>query len=466
MTAIYSTGTVTVTNGSADVTGSGTAWAVALVAGGVLNIEAAGNAMPIASVTDDTHLTGAVEWTGATGTYNYAIVRESSDAASVVDVFDRMSRILVTLSLAGITPNASGTIAERDALTLAVGDKGFLFLHAEIGYDFEFYRWSGSAWEGPFATRGVQGPAGVGAGGLGLPTPGAANKLAYYTGANTLALTDLTSTARTLLASSSLAGLQLAAGVREVLTSARSYFVRTDGSDSNNGLTNTSGGAFLTVQKALNTVSNLDIGTNNVTIQVGDGTYTGVASVSAPWLGSGQVTIQGNSGTPSNVVINSPSGDYCVNVQNNGVLFVKGLKLVNAGNYCLYSRLGGYINYANIEFGAALSAHMLAEDSGMIVCGGNYSISGATGAHWRVSGGSIRCQTRTITLTGTPTFSNGFAFARNIGYMVVNANTFSGSATGPHYDVALNSVVQTAGGGDTYLPGNSAGVTATGGVYA
>src|ERR1700754_792912 len=147
MTSIYSTGTVSVTNGSAAVTGTGTAWAVSGITGGTLNIEAAGNAIPIDTVTDDTHLTGAVKWTGATGTYAYAIVRENSDAASVVDLFDRLARVLVTLSLVGIHPNDSGTIAKRDAIVLTTDDEGFLFLHAEQGLPFLFYRWTGTAWD-------------------------------------------------------------------------------------------------------------------------------------------------------------------------------------------------------------------------------------------------------------------------------------------------------------------------------
>ncbi|TKT73671.1 DUF2793 domain-containing protein [Afipia massiliensis] len=68
-------------------------------------------------------------------------------------------------------------------------------------------------------------------------------------------------------------------GGREVLTANRTYYVRTDGSNSNDGLSNASGGAFLTLQKAIDIVAALDLSIYNVTIQVGSGTYTSGAAV-------------------------------------------------------------------------------------------------------------------------------------------------------------------------------------------
>jgi len=256
-------------------------------------------------------------------------------------------------------------------------------------------------------------------------------------------------------------------GAREVLSASRTYYVRTDGNDGHDGLTNSPGGAFLTIQKAIDAVATLDIGPFNVTIQVADGTYTAGAAVTGPWLGSGTVTVQGNAGTPANVLI-STTGSSAVTVVTGGRLAVKDTKLQTAGGltYCLHANTNGSISYANVDFGACGDTHIRAADGGTVTCDGSYAISGNAAYHWRaVVSGVIRCTGKTITLTGTPAFSGVFASASRGAQVLANGNIFSGSATGARYDVALNGVIDTNGGGTNYLPGSSAGSTSTGGQY-
>jgi hypothetical protein len=135
-----------------------------------------------------------------------------------------------------------------------------------------------------------------------------------------------------------------------VLSANRTYYVRTDGSDANNGLANTAGGAFLTVQKAIDTVAAIDLSSYAVTIQMADGTYSGPVILKA-YVGAGPVTIQGNTGTPSNVVLNSTSGHLLdVGVTHKYVL--NGIKLQTSGGLYLplYVHDGAHLELKNVVF--------------------------------------------------------------------------------------------------------------------
>lgn len=258
---------------------------------------------------------------------------------------------------------------------------------------------------------------------------------------------------------------------REKLTAARTYYVRTDGSDSNDGLSNTSGGAFLTAQKAVDVASTLDNGGFNITIQLGDGTY-GAGINAKSFAGSGRIIVSGNSTTPSNVHISIASGN-CINVSNVvGVYEIQYLKLTSAANGNMVSTNGATTNvtlrgvvYGSVG-GGSVYAHVLAQNNASVdFVTANYTITGGAGYHLYTStGGIINCNLLTCTLTGTPAFSGAFAYASMTGITRAVSNTYTGSATGKRYDVLSNGIVQTSAGA-TVLPGDVAGTTATGGLY-
>lgn len=158
---IWKIGTVTVENGSAAFTGTGTGWQTALVTGGILI--KAGVAAAIESIDGEEEGTFAQPWSGASGTGVYAIVRETAEAVRAAWTNDRLAQILVRMVVAGIPPSLAGSLAERDALSLGVADDQFIFLRAETGEPWEYYRWSGTAWIGPFDPReaGADGSDGV-----------------------------------------------------------------------------------------------------------------------------------------------------------------------------------------------------------------------------------------------------------------------------------------------------------------
>lgn len=259
--------------------------------------------------------------------------------------------------------------------------------------------------------------------------------------------------------------------LREVLTGNRTYYVRTDGSDSNDGLANTAAGAFLTIQKAVNVVAALDISIYNVTIKLGNsGTWTAGCTVSAPWIGSGEVTLQGDTTTPANTVI-SVTGGNAISVASGARLAVQAFKMstTTSGN-CLNAD-GGLIRIVGaLDFGACANFQISAVNGARVFANfgaGAYTISGGAWAHWFADAtATMSIRYTTITLTGTPAFSVQFAQINACSVILVDGITFSGSATGTRYLVQTNAVLNTSGGGANYLPGNAGGSTATGGIYA
>lgn len=130
MTALYKDGTVTLVQGSPVIVGNDTGWKVALIVGGTVFVEAEGGS-PLPILPDDsdganlhpitnTEMTAAINWTGLSGTYNYAIVRDMSYSRQQSANADALALYLQRLnnpSLAAV----SGLVPEADSLILFTG---------------------------------------------------------------------------------------------------------------------------------------------------------------------------------------------------------------------------------------------------------------------------------------------------------------------------------------------------------
>jgi len=292
-------------------------------------------------------------------------------------------------------------------------------------------------------------------GGTGTSGPSADNEIFVGTGAGTGAW-------------ESGATLRTSIGVREKLTANRTYYVdATDGDDGNDGLSAGSGGAFQTVQKAIDVAVALDLDIYAVTIQLADDTYTAGGTLK-PYVGTGPITIQGNNSTPDNVLVSVTSGN-CFSGIDAGSWVVKDMKLVTTTSGSGLVASGRTRIKSNIvNMGAIATYGMLATYTGIIEIIGSYTISGNIWQHYRCeNGGVIECAgAHTITVSGTPAIASVFAYAPQTGLIYfVNGPSFSGSATGKTYISELNSVINTSGGGASFFPGDVAGTTATGGQY-
>ena len=249
-------------------------------------------------------------------------------------------------------------------------------------------------------------------------------------------------------------------GVRELLTAARTYYVRTDGSDSNDGLSNSSVGAFATAQKAIDVVASLDTGIYNVTLSISAGTF-GAITLKDP-LGSGSVTISGAGA--SQTILDGASVD-AVNCGLSRKYVLSALRMRSSGGSGITCLAGAAVTISGVDFGSCAAYHL--NIAGGTLNGASYSVSGGAAVHWYcANGGQIVCAGITLTLSASIAFTTAFAFCNVASFMRVNANTFSGAATGVRYTVANGSVIFVSGAGESYLPGSAAGNVGAGGQYA
>jgi hypothetical protein len=257
-------------------------------------------------------------------------------------------------------------------------------------------------------------------------------------------------------------------GPRELLTANRTYYVRTDGNDSNTGLVNSSGGAWLTIQHGVDVITSaLDIGAGVViTLSVQSGTYAEGVSV-RPWVGPGVVLVQGDTTTPSNVIVQPPSDTPCFQITGSfpGVFRLGGFQLDPSGtdgfNIGIYvAGAAGVIEVTGKMVYAATGAngaHIYLQDNISFYIYADYEITGGAANHVAATSGAIFFSFVTVTVTGTPAFSDAFVLAETEGVQFQGNTAFSGSATGKRFIARYEGILNTAGGGASFFPGDVAG---------
>jgi len=229
---------------------------------------------------------------------------------------------------------------------------------------------------------------------------------------------------------------------RTFVSSSFSYFVRTDGSDSNSGLVDSAGGAFKTYGRAMAAVAALDF--NNLTVTVSAGNESGVKtfaeSIVVPQLvGGGQLVIQGN-GSSANTILSPASGDGIQGRQvGNTQVNIDKIKIVASSGNGVQALGQSSFNIKGVDFGTCDSAHMSAHDNQATILvlnnASGLKISGGASAHlWAQAGAVIFYERNAPVLSGVPAFSSAFALATANAYIQASYINYSGSgATGRKY---------------------------------
>jgi hypothetical protein len=274
-------------------------------------------------------------------------------------------------------------------------------------------------------------------------------------------------------------------GLRERLTADRNYYVSPSGSDSNTGMPASS--PFKTIQKAIDTVTTLDLGGKKVDINIADGTYN-EALILPPLVGDrgktgnipfnlyddSSVSLVGNVASPSNVNVQGPPelGAVSITCQGNG-WHLTGLEVkapVNSYVMCIvidgpYELLLGQLNISNS--GASTFAYgIVAQKTG--VCINTGQEIRFFGTLWHevltcLEGGRMVIP-GVMAVNNNPAIASAFCHAA-LGAGVTLTQVISGTATGKRYNVTHNAVIVTDGVA-TFFPGSIAGTATLGGLYA
>lgn len=261
-------------------------------------------------------------------------------------------------------------------------------------------------------------------------------------------------------------------------------FIRTDGNDSNTGLSNSSGSAFATIGGALSRIlSTFDTGIYTLSMGLGiSGTYAGAAIVGNPYVAS--LSLAGFVSGCFVTDIPFGAGRSCVGVA--------GPIAVTADNFtAVYTYTGsalspeaaltaggsGQLTIGSSGITTQLNSNradfsdLFTSTGGLIVIGGQVDITGAATRSSVITaqqGGKFgSAGAFAIDVNSAITVTSGTVVASDLSLVNLQSITYggSGSVTGPKFSATLGAVIDTGTGNVNLLPGSTAGSTSPGGQY-
>lgn len=290
------------------------------------------------------------------------------------------------------------------------------------------------------------------------------------------------------------------------LSGATTFYLRTGGSDSNcSGLVNVDDPGSGTIPRACawqtitgskdNLCTGYDFAGNTVTMQLANATFAGAEincrpaglTAAANWVWQGDTT------TPSNVIVSASSGAYAISAENGAAFTLDGLTFRNAsGNQDLVVvGNASEIRFRRNRLGPLNSPssfnQLIVYPGGRLIVpsGTTYTIEAGSGSnggqtHLYCSGYCFyetdgNPSLITVAIAGAVTYSTSFIYANGSGEVNMPAITFTGAAsvTGKRYWAEFGGTIYVASnvaGAEfsneyDYLPGTINGTTDSDGRY-
>jgi hypothetical protein len=263
----------------------------------------------------------------------------------------------------------------------------------------------------------------------------------------------------------------LVSQARTLLTAATTFYIATNGSDANNGLSpSTPWATFAHASAVLG--GQIDFGGQTVTLQAVAGHANFTSSFTVPgWVGGGALVFDGGGGsiTITDLGNQFSATGHAINIPPGTILggpfTYQNVTLTtgaSSGDNLHHWGLGNAIQGTGVTHGACGGSHLHPAAGAQFTINGAYTVSGSAISHFQLGTGVINGDQfpSTVTFSGSPSFSlfvnvsSGAAFLE--GLTLPSGGSYrSGS-------VNFNGIINRNGRG---LPGNGTVSQSTGGQY-